>query len=123
MSSSGLGNEERKHHKVSMRDRARLEKLMANIIVCTPKSLPASKQIKAAKHAVEINPANHPHSPMMARALLGGPPTPFRLAIVVARRWPTSGVRLTVGFLDTPPSDLKKRILLHMNAWAKTANV
>jgi len=30
---------------------------------------------------------------------------------------------LTVKFMDNPPKDLRARILLHMNAWAKTANV
>lgn len=33
------------------------------------------------------------------------------------------GVKLTVGFLDNPPQDSRKRILLHMNACAHTANV
>jgi hypothetical protein len=28
-----------------------------------------------------------------------------------------------VGFLDNPPASLRKRILSHMSAWAKTANV
>ena len=28
-----------------------------------------------------------------------------------------------MGFLDNPPSDLRKRIVEHMNAWNKTANV
>jgi hypothetical protein len=30
---------------------------------------------------------------------------------------------LTVGFLDNPPTDLKARILSHMNAWGTWANV
>jgi hypothetical protein len=42
---------------------------------------------------------------------------------MVAKRWHTAGVRLTVGFLDNPPAALRKRIILHMNAWARTANV
>jgi hypothetical protein len=41
----------------------------------------------------------------------------------VGRRWPVTGVKLSVQFLDSPPADLRKRILLHMNAWGKTANV
>src|SRR5205085_598590 len=48
---------------------------------------------------------------------------PRRLALLVGRRWPTTGVRLSVSFMDTPPKDLRARILLHMNAWGKTANV
>lgn len=96
---------------------------MSDYIVCTPKSLPPSRLISAARRAVEINPANHPHTEHLMRALAGKPPTAQRIAILVARRWPTTGVRLTVGFLDHPPQALRKRILAHMNAWAKTANV
>jgi hypothetical protein len=93
------------------------------VIVCSPKSLPAHKLIAAAAEAVRINPANHPPSHLIARALGGAPPTPSRIAILVSKRWPATGVQLTVGFLDNPPADLRKRILLHMNAWSKTANV
>ena len=46
-----------------------------------------------------------------------------RLALVVGSRWPASGIKLTVGFMDKPPADLRARILLHMNAWGKSANV
>lgn len=46
-----------------------------------------------------------------------------RLAVNVGRRWPSSGVRLTVGFVDGGTKALRRRILEHMNAWSKTANV
>jgi len=46
-----------------------------------------------------------------------------RLSVSLPRRWPAGGVRLTVGFLDNAPADLRARIVSHMNAWAKTANV
>jgi hypothetical protein len=45
------------------------------------------------------------------------------LAIMTAKRWKTNGVRLTVGFLEETPDDLRTRIISHMNAWAQTANV
>jgi hypothetical protein len=93
------------------------------LIVCTPRPLPVYKRIEAATNAVRINPLNHPPGHLIARALGGAPPTPARIAVLVANRWPATGVQLTVGFLDNPPSDLRKRILLHMNAWAQTANV
>jgi hypothetical protein len=95
---------------------------MANPIVCTPKSLPASKLLEAARTAVRINPANHPGA-RAAHALASGPGGPARLALVIGRRWPAAGVQLTVKFLDNPPKNLRTRILLHMNAWAKSANV
>jgi hypothetical protein len=94
------------------------------ILVCTPKSLPRKQWVAAAEAAVRINPANHPHPAAIARARMVGRGTVReRIAVVVAKRWPASGVRLTVGFLDDPPGDVRARILLHMNAWARTANV
>ena len=96
---------------------------MPTPIVCTPKSLPESRQIAAARKAIAINPANHPGRMVAAHMLATGPGGPARLALVVGRRWPASGVRLTVKFLDKPPKDLRARILLHMNAWGTKANV
>ncbi len=95
---------------------------MNNLIVCTPKSLPSNLLIAAAKRAVEVNPANHPPTEMIARALGPAPPA-ARIAVLIGKRWHTGGVKLTVGFMDNPPADLRKRLLSHMNAWAKTANV
>jgi hypothetical protein len=51
------------------------------------------------------------------------PLTPEHIAAVTDRKWPVTGVRLTVGFLDTPDKALRKRVLSNMNAWNKTANV
>src|SRR5438128_4034233 len=96
---------------------------MNDPIVCTPKSLPKNLLVSAARKAVEINPANHPSSAHIARALAGMPAAPARIAVLIGKRWHTAGVRLTVGFLDNPPADLRARIIAHMNAWAKTANV
>jgi len=93
------------------------------VITCRPKSLHISKLEVAARRAIEINPANAVGHRQVERTPVGRRGGPRRLAIVVARRWPSSGVRLTVKFMDNPPQDLRKRILLHMNAWAKTANV
>jgi hypothetical protein len=97
--------------------------MMSEVIVCTPKSLPRKKWVAAAQRAMAINPGNHPGTAVMAHALAGGPPHPERIAVIIGRRWPASGVKLAVGFMDNPPADLRSRILLHMNAWATTANV
>ncbi|MFG1379142.1 M12 family metallopeptidase [Xanthobacter autotrophicus] len=45
------------------------------------------------------------------------------LSVMLPRRWPAGGIRLTVGFLDGASADLRARIVSHMNAWAKSANV
>src|SRR5205823_8542296 len=96
---------------------------MSDPIVCTPKALPRDKWVEAARKAVEINPASQLPSGVVARGL-GGPGSQLeRIAVMIAKRWHTAGVRLTVGFLDNPPADLRARIIAHMNAWAETANV
>jgi len=94
-------------------------------IVCTPKSLPNQLWVVAAQKAIKVNSSNYPGSLRMA-SMMGGPshlPDPDRLAVMVGKHWPSAGVRLTVGFMDNPPADLRVRIISHMNAWGKTANV
>src|SRR5688572_4625638 len=93
------------------------------IKICRPRSLPPDRLELAARRAVEINPSNR-----VARRTVevvedgrrGGTP---RLAVVVDKKWPASGVRLSVSFLDNPSPALRSRILLHMNSWSKSANV
>lgn len=86
---------------------------------CTSRLLPKEQRIEAAKRAIEINPRNLPP---------GVDPDEFtgdsgeRLAIVVSKWWGPE-VKLAVGFLDSPPNELRKRILEHMNAWGRNANV
>jgi hypothetical protein len=96
---------------------------MATPLVCTPRRLTDQQHLDAAHVALQMNPTNRPHAMLMARALAGGPSHPLRIAVLTGKRWPASGVRLTVSFLDNPAPELRRRILLHMNAWAKTANV
>ena len=93
------------------------------VIVCSPRSLPKEKLVHAARTAVEINPVNHPPLERLTRVMPGFSPTPERIAVVTTKYWGPKGVSLTVGFMDNPPAALRKRILQHMNAWNKTANV
>lgn len=96
---------------------------MSNPIVCSPKMLPQAQWLSAAKAAIKINPTNHAPVERLALVIPGFQPQPAHLAVLTAKYWHTNGVRLTVGFVDGAPSDLRSRILLHMNAWNKTANV
>lgn len=96
---------------------------MGGLITCTPKSLPPDLWIAAAQKAVEINPANYPPPGQIARAFGRMAPEPRQIAVLIGKRWQTAGVRLTVSFLDSPPVDLRTRILTHMNAWSQSANV
>ncbi len=96
---------------------------MSDLITCTPKSLPSDLIVPAAQRAVQINPANQPPPGRIPRAAGGAGIDLRRLAVETGKRWATTGVRLKVCFLDNPPADLRARILSHMNAWAKSANV
>jgi CHAT domain len=93
------------------------------LITCRPKSLPLDKLAAAAKRAIEINPDNALERREVVRTPIGRRGGPRRIAVVVARRWPSSGVRLSVSFMDNPPRDLRAKILLHMNAWGESSNV
>lgn len=96
---------------------------MKNLIVCSPKSLPREQLFAAAKTAVSINPLNHAPLARLASLMPSFRPTKEHLAVVTTKYWGLKGVKLTVGFMDNPPTDLRKRIILHMNAWAQSANV
>ena len=96
---------------------------MAEPLVCTPRQLPKAKLVDAARIARQVNPLNHPHVEQLTRLMPAFKPTPQRIAVVTKKYWGVGGVKLTVGFLDGPEKALRDRIILHMNAWAKTANV
>ena len=92
-------------------------------LVCSPKALPRTKWVEAAKTASTINPVNHPPIDRLARAMPGFTPTALRIAVMTTKYWGTKGVDLSVGFFDKPSTALKNRIVSHLNAWGKTANV
>src|SRR5688572_21361671 len=92
-------------------------------VVCLPKRLPKSLWIEAARNAAAINPLNHPPVNRLMMVNKGFKPTPQSIAVLTTKYWGSKGVKLTVGFMDNPPSAMRSRILLHMNAWSKTANV
>lgn len=94
-----------------------------SLIVCRPKSLPFNKLAAAAKRAIDVNPENAAERRRVARTPIGRRGGPRRIAVVIARKWPKSGVKLSVSFMDTPPRALRARIILHMNAWGESANV
>jgi Astacin (Peptidase family M12A) len=96
---------------------------MADYAVCIPKSLPGHKLIAAADIAAKINPVNHPPLYRLAAIVPGFEVTRERIAVLTTKYWHTNGVKLTVGFLDDPPADLRAKILSHMNAWSSKLNV
>ena len=91
--------------------------------VCIPKRLPPEQWEKAADAAAIINPVNRAPIHRLTRIMPGFVPTKAHLAVLTTKYWGPKGVRLTVGFMDNPSAELRKRILDHMNAWGRTANV
>jgi hypothetical protein len=88
---------------------------------CFIKSLPKDLLVKAAETARTINPANAPAFGQFA--MVAGKfnmTDPFRIAVVTAKYWGPKPRKLTVSFMESTPTDLKARIIKHMNAWAKT---
>jgi len=92
----------------------------ARVISCVPRQLPQNEWVRAAKHAMEVAAENRPRDlPDDWENVAVGE----KAALDIKRYWGKKGVKLTVGFIDTPDVALRKRILEHMNAWSKTANV
>jgi hypothetical protein len=81
--------------------------------------------MKAAETAVRINPVNAPaigYGPaaaMAADVVLD----PQRIAILTSKYWGPMPRRLTVSFLEATPSDLRARIVSHLNAWSRTTSI
>ena len=93
------------------------------LIVCRERSLPAALTESAVRRAVAINPDNARERRRVTLTPPGRLGGPRRIAVLTDRKWPKSGVRLSLSFMDIPSSALRSRILLHMNAWGKAANV
>jgi hypothetical protein len=112
-----------KSTKTAKGDEQERKKKTMNDISCTIKTLNKNEWAQAALKATEINPTNAPSVDALRRALPDVVIQPEHLAVLTAKYWGAKGVKLTVGFLDSPHSDLKARILWHMNAWGEWANV
>jgi hypothetical protein len=92
-------------------------------IVCKPKSLTLEQAALAARRSIDVNPANAEVSRTVERSVGGRRGGPRRLALLTGSRWPATGMKFTVQFLDNPSPGLKSKILEHMNAWSRSANV
>ena len=89
---------------------------------CPPLSQTREDLLVAARIATEVNPLNAPGISSL-NAIAEETPSIEMLAALTTKYWRTGSVRLTVGFLDNPSPDLRRRILANMNAWARTANI
>lgn len=106
--------------------------MMESFIGCTIRQLPESERIVAANSAIKLNPSNRPSITRLSNLLesiFASLPqeTPFvqpqHLALMTSKRWPASGVKLSVQFLDSPPTSVRNKILAMGNAWGEFCNV
>lgn len=91
--------------------------------MCTPKFLPKTLLVKAAKTAAQINPVNQPALRQLGMVAPDLKLTPLAIAVLTTKYWGPSARQLTVSFLDNPAADLRRRILSHLNAWSQTASI
>jgi len=92
-------------------------------LTCTPKVIPKRLQVKAAKNAVKIYPFNQPELGPMHLAAPGLEITPLFIALQTSKYWGPNPRRLTVSFLETTSTELRRRIVSHLNAWTRTGCV
>ena len=84
-----------------------------NEISCTIKQLPDDLHAEAAHTAICCNPVNRPPSFV----------EPQHIAVMTTKYWGAGGVNLGVAFMEQISMSFANKILSHMNAWGKRANV
>lgn len=100
-------------------ERIMTQKREQPFVPCTLRELPDDQWLSSALNAQRVNPENVPEG-----TILDGSISPEeKAAIDIDRYWGKGGVHLTTAFLDNPLPELRARILSHMNAWGRSANV
>lgn len=94
----------------------------ARIITCRSRIIGPKDLEESAQQAIEVNPLNRPSAALIYKRL-GRAPTNEELTVATNKFWGDDGARLTVSFVDSTSTTLKKKILLHLNAWNLKANI
>ncbi|ONH25771.1 M12 family metallopeptidase [Pseudofrankia asymbiotica] len=87
---------------------------------CEIKLLPDRLHEEAASFATRVNPVN---APLMVPMAGGLSIEPQAITLMTSKYWGPTQRRLTVSFTESPPEDLRARIISHLNAWSKTTSV
>lgn len=88
---------------------------------CVIRTLPKHLLVKAAEVATRINPVNAPvFGPVAEVAKALGVSSVQLAVVVIGKYWGPTPRTLTVSFIESTPSDLRRRIVSHMNAWTAT---
>ena len=89
-------------------------------LACAIRVLPKRLWSKAAETAIKINPVN---APLAAPFGVTSELSVARLVVVTGKYWGSVSRRLTVSFMEATPSDLRARIIQHMNGWERTVGI
>lgn len=90
---------------------------------CTIKLLPQRLRVQAADAAIQHSPANGIGFASVTAAAMALGVEPARIAVMVQKYWGRQQRQFTVSFMEQPTSDLRERILSHMNAWSSQCGV
>ena len=86
---------------------------------CRIMPLPDRLWGKAAELAARINPVNAPLREFFPADMNAD--EPMKLTLNTAKYWGPLPKKLSVSFMESTPSDLRSRIVSHLNAWTATA--
>jgi hypothetical protein len=88
-------------------------------IACAVRPLPKRLIVPAARAAIDLNPANAPflQGPSSALGASREILDPLHIALLTSKYLGKEQRVLTVSFMESTPSDLRDRIISHMNAW------
>ncbi|MET7247209.1 M12 family metallopeptidase [Methylobacterium sp. EM32] len=93
-------------------------------IGCSLRQLPEHALLRAARTAIQINPANGLN--MAAMSSLGLDPgvlDPQNIAVLTSKYWGPKPRQLTVGFMDGASGELRQKIVSNLNAWNRCGGI
>ncbi|PWT74946.1 MAG: peptidase M12 [Bacteroidetes bacterium] len=106
-----------------MQTKVKSPKVLIPTKPCAIRLLPKEQWANAATKAAKIFPGNAPALQQLKMMHPDVVMPPEHIVALTTKYWSAGKVSLTVGFLDNPPADLRKRILSHMNAWADYGDI
>lgn len=92
-------------------------------IGCGVRQLPKRLLVKAAEVAARLNPPNAPVFGFTAAVSGGVLRSPLAAAVATAKYWGPKPRKLTVSFMDSTSTTLRKKIVAHLNAWTLTGGI
>ncbi len=88
---------------------------------CSIRALPDRLQVEAASVAATVNPVNMPQAYLALAAAM--PDDPLALTLSIGKYFGPTPRTLTVSFMEQTPTNLRTRILSHLNAWNNCCGV